>query len=310
MNAIDLRPTIVAKSDQLNADDLIGTTRTIKITAVRLRDAADQPIAIHYEGDDGKPYLPCKSMRRVMVAVWGDDGSAFVGQRLTLFRDDKVRFGADAVGGIRISHISGIDREKTIAIMVTRGQRKPYTVKPLVGGSATRTQAVDVASVLADGREEASRGSAALRAWWAALSPTQQAAAKATLESDLKPAAVAADKATTDDGFGDMPAHDADTGEIIEHDLPGHADEAEDDGFPGDRRPPADDFDVEGWARALIDDDGALLNKAADVDALFHDTEACARFTRLQAESPTIARELEAALKGRKKALADRERAR
>lgn len=36
-----------------------------------------------------------------------------------------------------------------------------------------------------------------------------------------------------------IPAHDAETGEIIEQDLPGHADEPDDEGFPGDRASPA-----------------------------------------------------------------------
>jgi hypothetical protein len=107
-----------------------------------------------------------------------------------------------------------------------------------------------------------------------------------------------------------IPAHDADTGEIIEQDLPGHADEAEDEGFPGDRASLAaseDDFDVEGWARDLINDDGALIKTAADVDALFTSKDATRRFKRLQAESPTVAKQLESALNGRRKALMARE---
>jgi hypothetical protein len=230
MNAIDLRPTIVAKSDQLNADDLIGTSKTVRITAVRLRDAADQPIAIHYEGDDGKPYLPCKSMRRVMVAVWGDDGNAFVGQRMTLFRDDKVRFGADAVGGIRISHMSGIDREKTLALMVTRGQRKPYTVKPLPPekGGAPRQQDVDLAAIIAEGKAAALQGSTSLSEWWGELNRAEKAAAKQTLDDELKATARRIDQAALDGA-------DADTGEIIESELEPVDDTSDEDLFPGDR---------------------------------------------------------------------------
>lgn len=132
MSAVtNLLPTIVAKSDQLNADDLIGGPKTVTVTKVSLMGEADQPVAIHYEGDEGKPFKPCKSMRRLMVHIWGSDGNAYAGQRMTLYRDDRVTFGKDAVGGIRISHMSGIDRDTSIALMVTRGQRKPYTVKPL-----------------------------------------------------------------------------------------------------------------------------------------------------------------------------------
>ena len=53
----DLAPTIVPKSDQLNSDDLIGRNLTIKVTQVSIL-AGDQPVAVHYEGDEGKPYTP------------------------------------------------------------------------------------------------------------------------------------------------------------------------------------------------------------------------------------------------------------
>lgn len=127
----DIMSTIAPKSDQLNTDDLIGRSLTIKVSRVSLCGEPDQPVAIHYEGDGGKPYKPCKSMRRVMVHVWGGDGNAYVGRRMTLYRDDKVQFGGLAVGGIRISHMSDIDNAVTMALTATRAARKPFTVKPL-----------------------------------------------------------------------------------------------------------------------------------------------------------------------------------
>lgn len=132
----DLRQTIVPKSDQLNADDLIGATRTIKVTAVSLCKEPEQPIAINFEGDGGKPYKPCKSMRRVMVTIWGPDGNAYKGRSMTLYRDDKVLFGGLAVGGIRISHMSDITDPVTMALTATRANRRPFTVKPLVENAA------------------------------------------------------------------------------------------------------------------------------------------------------------------------------
>lgn len=196
---IDLKPTLLAKSDQLNADDLIAGPMTITITDVRLLEAADQPVAIHWEGGDGRPYKPCKSMRRVMAKVWGEDGKAFIGQRMTLYRDDRVRFGADAVGGIRISHMSGIDRETTMALMVTRGKRAQYTVQPLPGEPARE---VDLRGILAEGRGAALRGSMALTAWWGRLSREEKAAAKPTLDKTLKPIATAADQSALNDDDG------------------------------------------------------------------------------------------------------------
>lgn len=127
----DLSTTIAPKSNQMNADDLIGGPRTITITKVGLSDTPEQPIAIYFEDDDGKPYLPCKSMRRVLVHVWGNDGAGYVGRALTLYRDPDVMFGGIKVGGIRISHMSHIDGAKTMALTATRASRKPFTVKPL-----------------------------------------------------------------------------------------------------------------------------------------------------------------------------------
>lgn len=127
---VDLKPTILAKSDQLNADDLMGGPITVKITAVK-QGNKEQPITINYEGDNNRPYKPCLSMRRLLVAIWGDDGSKYVGKRMTLYRDPKVTWAGEEIGGIRISHIEGITQDQRIALQVTKGKKAPYIVKPL-----------------------------------------------------------------------------------------------------------------------------------------------------------------------------------
>ena len=129
---MDVGTTIAPKSDQLNSDDLISGPRTVTITRVAGNEgSAEQPINIFFEGDDGKPYRPCKSMRRVLVSVWGRDGNEYVGRAMTLYRDPSVRFGGLEVGGTRISHMSHIDKPITMALTATRANRKPYTVQPL-----------------------------------------------------------------------------------------------------------------------------------------------------------------------------------
>lgn len=129
----DLSLTVDPKSLQLNADDLIAGPRTIKVTKVTANQtSAEQPVAIFFEGDNGKPYLPCKSMRRVLIQVWGKDGSQYPGRSMTLYRDPEVQFGGLKVGGIRISHVTNIDAPVTMALTATRASRKPFTVKPLV----------------------------------------------------------------------------------------------------------------------------------------------------------------------------------
>jgi hypothetical protein len=167
-NINDMLKTIVPKSSQLNADDLIGDhSLTIKITKVSIA-AGDQPVALHFENDGGKPYMPCKSMRRVMVNVWGSDANKYVGRSMTLYRDDKVVFGGMAVGGIRISHMSDIEKDVTLALTVTRANRKPFTVKPLRADNPQPT-AVSSTQIMGAAREVAAKGGVAMKEYWKGL---------------------------------------------------------------------------------------------------------------------------------------------
>ena len=127
---MDITATLEAKSSQLNTDDLIAGPKTITIAKVAA-GSAEQPVAVSFEGDGGKPWYPCKSMRRVLVAAWGADASQYVGRRVTLFRDPSVIYGGIAVGGIRVSHLSDLDGPLSIALTVTRQKRSPYKVQPL-----------------------------------------------------------------------------------------------------------------------------------------------------------------------------------
>jgi hypothetical protein len=132
MNAINMGDFIAPKSNQLNADDLTAGPRTITITRVSANPSEPtQPVAMNFDGDGGKPYLPCKSMRRVFVSVWGADASKYVGRSLTIYRDPSVTFGGMSVGGIRISHMSHIDAPVTLAITMSKAKRAPMTIKPL-----------------------------------------------------------------------------------------------------------------------------------------------------------------------------------
>ena len=127
----NLRDTIIAKSDQLNADDIIGTGITITVTAVKRGDSAEQPVVIHYQGDNGRPYKPCKTMRRVLIAGWGENGAAWVGRSMSLYNDPSVKFGGVAVGGIRISHMTDIGNGISMATNASKGKKKEVIIQPL-----------------------------------------------------------------------------------------------------------------------------------------------------------------------------------
>lgn len=127
----DMTLTVIPKSDQINADDLIGGPRTITITRMAIDPTSDQPVGVYFEGDNGKPYKACKSMCRVLVHAWGADSGKYIGRSMTLYCDPKVKWAGMEVGGIRISHMSHIPETLTMALTATRGNKKPFTVKPL-----------------------------------------------------------------------------------------------------------------------------------------------------------------------------------
>lgn len=127
---MNLSDSIVPKSDQLNAEDLLAGPRTVTIEKVTA-GTSEQPVNVHLVETPGRPYRPSKTMRRVMVACWGSDAALYVGRRMTLYRDPAVKFGGMAVGGIKISHLSNIDKRTTLALTETRGKRAPHVVEPL-----------------------------------------------------------------------------------------------------------------------------------------------------------------------------------
>lgn len=135
----DMTAVIVPRSDQWNADDFITGPQTFTIQGVSISAGTEQPVSMDV-GTPGKVYRPCKSMSRVLVSAWGPDAKVYVGRTFTLYRDPAVLWGGLAVGGIRISHMSHIERDMTLALTATRAQRKPYTVKPLKVAPATDRQ--------------------------------------------------------------------------------------------------------------------------------------------------------------------------
>jgi hypothetical protein len=169
---MDMSKFIIARSDQLNADDLAGGPITVTIERVTGNDSADQPVSVHYVGDRGKPYKPCKSMRRVMVHVWGKYTEKYVGESMTLYRDPEIQFGGMKVGGIRISHMSGIDSERSMALNEKRGKKALYKVLPLKDAPQLDKPGSIVTTEMFKGElaDAAEKGTAALERAWKASS--------------------------------------------------------------------------------------------------------------------------------------------
>lgn len=127
---MDISDSIVPRSDQVNADDFLTGPRTVTVEKVT-KGSAEQPVDIHLVEFPGRAFRPSKTVRRILVNAWGAEASAYVGRRMTLYRDPTVRFGGAEVGGIRVSHLSHVDKPVTVALTVTRGKRASFTVQPL-----------------------------------------------------------------------------------------------------------------------------------------------------------------------------------
>lgn len=193
----NLSDTIIPKSDQLNAEQLMGGPITITVTSVR-RGESDQPVVIGYEGDSGRPYKPCKTMRKVLIFAWGEDGGKWVGRQMQLFCDHSVMFGGVKVGGIRISHMSDIDRDISVALTATKGKKAQVTIKKMDRALSPVAEAEKLV------RAAANSGTAALGDAWKKIgADARKALGQAFIDAQKKVAAeidaAAAPVATTED---------------------------------------------------------------------------------------------------------------
>lgn len=128
---MDLSRTIIPKSDQINFEDVQTTPITAVIKSVR-EGTRDQPVFIDLIGYDGRPYKPSKSMRRVLIGGWGNNGHDWVGKSLTIIGDPSVKFGGVAVGGIKVYAMSDIESDFSMMLSVSRGKRSEHRVKKLM----------------------------------------------------------------------------------------------------------------------------------------------------------------------------------
>lgn len=148
----EVRASIVPKSDQLNADDLVTGPITVTIIGVK-RGNREQPIVVELDGL--RPYKPCKTMRRVLIAILSDDPKQWIGQKLRLYCDTNVTWAGVKVGGIRISHISGISEPKTFLLTRARGKKSEVTILPLTATDDAKPTPDEI--YIADARAEIQR---------------------------------------------------------------------------------------------------------------------------------------------------------
>jgi len=132
MEVLDLSGTIKAKSDQLNADDLVAGSITVQVEGVRLTNDPQQPVHIFYYGCENKPFKPCLTVRRILIALWGADGNLWAGRFMNLYVDPTVSFGKNKnIGGIRVNALSHIKSVAKISLTVRRGLKQQFIINPI-----------------------------------------------------------------------------------------------------------------------------------------------------------------------------------
>ena len=168
---MDISKAIEPKSDQQNADSFLAGPRTIRIRDIKYDPSADtQPLWIYFDGDEGKPWKPCRTAARCLVHVWGADASKWIGLSCTLYCDPEVTFGAARVGGIRVSHMEGLTQPKTLQLTKTRGKKGATVIKPLVIEQAVTTSTRDLRAEM----EAVASDDESKRKWWSGLTADER----------------------------------------------------------------------------------------------------------------------------------------
>jgi len=127
----DVGFALEAKSDQLNAVDIVGTEPVIRVRNVDVRKS-DQPVSIYFDGDNGRPWKPSKGMLRILAGAWGRDSSEWVGKHVRLYFEPSVKYAGEEVGGIRVKALSDIPKDgMKFVITINSKKREPYHVEYL-----------------------------------------------------------------------------------------------------------------------------------------------------------------------------------
>ena len=161
----DVTSALAPKSDQLNADDLLQP-RTIRIASVDVQPTPDQPITIRFDGDNGRPWKPCKTAARCLASIWGTNSAQWIGLSCTIYNDPTVTWAGAAVGGVRVSHMEGIDKPRTLQLTKTRGKKGAVTIQPLILSDAPPPP--DPTDARNAAKAAAANGKAAFTEWWKA----------------------------------------------------------------------------------------------------------------------------------------------
>lgn len=145
----DITDTLAPNSDQLDNIDLRGgPPRIFTVTKVDVRPTSEQPVSVHL-AEFPRPWKPGKNMRRVLAHCWGRESDNWIGKRVELFADERVKFGNETPGGTRISRLSHIDGPQKAPVLLSQGRPGFYEVKPLPDTASAPAPTSPTADLLA-----------------------------------------------------------------------------------------------------------------------------------------------------------------
>jgi len=128
MNTGDVTTLAQAKSDQMNAADITGSSIRVMITKVIKTGKSDQPLDV-YISDRPLPWRPSKGMIRMLIGCFTKHSINWVGQMIELYEDPTVTWAGKAAGGIRFSAAShGDPKDKTFRIPTSRSKKVSLSV--------------------------------------------------------------------------------------------------------------------------------------------------------------------------------------
>ena len=186
---LDVTKMCAAKSDQINAIDLISGPRIAKITDVKIFTETEQPIHVVLDGDTKRPWKCSKTSVRVLAALYSKDASKWIGKHIEIYCDETVLWGGQQVGGVRQSKAEGIAAPKRLTLTKSRQKKETVVINPLSaddikahyaeleGKPVTTPQEIN-RDALRTEMESVADDKDAKAKWWRGLTDEEKAAVK------------------------------------------------------------------------------------------------------------------------------------
>jgi hypothetical protein len=123
----------------MNAEDLLTGDRTFTVARAEVDMSKERPVSIWFEEfPKGRPFKPSLTVSRIFAKLWGEEESEYPGRKVTLYRDETVKWAGQQVGGIRVRAMSHIGKKAvSITLAESQNKRAPWTILPLADDAAT-----------------------------------------------------------------------------------------------------------------------------------------------------------------------------